>query len=350
VLVSALSSLDSGDTITKIFAGLNRSAAISQQGHVWTWGSLHQSLLGSTNNSYTNQITPLKVTDLFDLSQEETLTAMHFSLTMNIALTTENRLFTWGTNANGQLGNGSTLTSSGPLDMTEHIALNAGESIIDIQVGDEHGVIFTDEARAFRWGRNDIYQLGTGTVMNLNTPTLFVLDLEPDEVLKGIAAQYKNTFLWTSTHRVLGMGENTKNQFMDGTTQPKQLPTDITLTLNPHQNIIETLILAGNWSKPFQFIRFENHQIYGWGQNTESQLGTGREGIQLGLGFTSIHTPQPLTPLIEVSGRLIELDTPTLEGYIFTGWYKDIERTIPFEEVTMPEEDITLYAKFTVNE
>jgi uncharacterized repeat protein (TIGR02543 family) len=39
---------------------------------------------------------------------------------------------------------------------------------------------------------------------------------------------------------------------------------------------------------------------------------------------------------------------PVLPGYSFNGWYTDPSLTRSFNEVTMPEEDITLYAKWVL--
>ena len=41
---------------------------------------------------------------------------------------------------------------------------------------------------------------------------------------------------------------------------------------------------------------------------------------------------------------------PIREGYNFIGWFNDEELTIPYTFVTMPAEDITLYAKWNINQ
>jgi len=43
-------------------------------------------------------------------------------------------------------------------------------------------------------------------------------------------------------------------------------------------------------------------------------------------------------------------EAPTKVGNTFAGWYSDIERTIAYTFSTMPNEDITLYAKWTINQ
>lgn len=50
---------------------------------------------------------------------------------------------------------------------------------------------------------------------------------------------------------------------------------------------------------------------------------------------------------IEVEkGKTIPLPDPKREGFFFKGWYSDLELTIPFEENTIVDQDLTLYAKW----
>jgi len=41
------------------------------------------------------------------------------------------------------------------------------------------------------------------------------------------------------------------------------------------------------------------------------------------------------------------LPNPTLQGYVFAGWFMDEALTIPYNLTTMPAEDVMLYASFT---
>jgi len=45
----------------------------------------------------------------------------------------------------------------------------------------------------------------------------------------------------------------------------------------------------------------------------------------------------------------IQPDNPTKEGYTFIGWFSDIELTTPYTFTTMPAENSTLYAKWSIN-
>ena len=43
-------------------------------------------------------------------------------------------------------------------------------------------------------------------------------------------------------------------------------------------------------------------------------------------------------------------DDPVKEGYSFAGWYRDIDYTLEYTFTTIPSTDITVYAKWQVNQ
>lgn len=55
-------------------------------------------------------------------------------------------------------------------------------------------------------------------------------------------------------------------------------------------------------------------------------------------------TVDPITA--EKDTAFIEPDKPTYEGHEFKGWFKDEEKSIPYDFSTLAQEDITLYAKW----
>jgi uncharacterized repeat protein (TIGR02543 family) len=81
------------------------------------------------------------------------------------------------------------------------------------------------------------------------------------------------------------------------------------------------------------------------------------------LTITAIYTINQYTISFDVNGGseviaitedyntpVTEPTEPTKIGYTFNGWYSDIELLIPYEFTLMPAEDITLYAKWNINQ
>jgi len=84
----------------------------------------------------------------------------------SVALTSAGQVFTWGGNQWGQLGDGSTRHRFGPHQVT----LTGNPHIVTIAVGNDHVVAVSRHGRVFAWGRNDRGQVGDGTRQDRSTP------------------------------------------------------------------------------------------------------------------------------------------------------------------------------------
>lgn len=87
--------------------GYNAAGAIKNDGTMWTWGRNSNGALGQNNNI--NQSSPVQVGSETYWSQMCALYAEGF-----VALTTDGKLYSWGLNNNGQLGQGDTVSRSSP--------------------------------------------------------------------------------------------------------------------------------------------------------------------------------------------------------------------------------------------
>jgi len=101
----------------------------------------------------------------------ETIIQVSLGQSHSAALTSSGRLFTWGRNGYGQLGDGTTIGKSTPTEITSRINLATGDKIIQVSLGGNHSAALTSSGRLFTWGRNDNGQLGDGTYSNKSTPT-----------------------------------------------------------------------------------------------------------------------------------------------------------------------------------
>ena len=79
-----------------------------------------------------------------------------------LAMTLDNRLVSWGSNSNGQLGNGTNDSVSG----TAKVVLSNGQPIrdvIEIAVGSTHSLALHGNGQVFAWGSGENGRLGDGT-------------------------------------------------------------------------------------------------------------------------------------------------------------------------------------------
>ena len=88
-----------------------------------------------------------------------------------LAIDKSNALWAWGGNASGQLGNGTTASSSAPVRVA---TLPVGAVVQAVAAGQNFGLalvtVGTDAGRIYAWGDNSLGELGLGTNQSAGVP------------------------------------------------------------------------------------------------------------------------------------------------------------------------------------
>jgi alpha-tubulin suppressor-like RCC1 family protein len=150
----AISSL-SGMTSAK--AGQEHSIALKNDGTVWSWGWNAFGQLG--HHAYSDQWTPGQVSTLTGITAISTWSASNF------ALKSDGTVWGWGTDYQGELGDGGWNTNR----PTPVQVLNLS-SITAIGSGGLHGLALKSNGTIWSWGANANGQLGDGSYTGRNVP------------------------------------------------------------------------------------------------------------------------------------------------------------------------------------
>jgi alpha-tubulin suppressor-like RCC1 family protein len=149
-------------TIQKTF-GQGHAAAVKTDGTLWTWGLNANGQLG-TNDS-TNRSTPV-TTFAGGTNWKQVSSGNAFT----IALKTDGTLWTWGLNTSGQLGVNNTTQRNTPVT-----TLLGGTNWKSISAGNGHTVALKTDGTLWSWGSNTNGQLGVNDTTNRNTPVTTLL-------------------------------------------------------------------------------------------------------------------------------------------------------------------------------
>lgn len=124
-------------------------------------------------------------------------------------------IYAWGGNKYGQLGLGHTENMSTPTPVTGVFPSGSTEHFVDIKCGPDFCIGLTSEGNVYSWGKNSAGQLGLGNKNNVYTPT----KITALSNVKSIGAGYNHAMaikedgtLWTWGYSSDGqLGRNTSN-------------------------------------------------------------------------------------------------------------------------------------------
>jgi alpha-tubulin suppressor-like RCC1 family protein len=153
------------NNISSVAAGGNHTLALSKGGTVWAWGQNFYGQLGNGDNIGLNQFAPTPVRISANGNSPLTgMTAITAGGSHSLALTSDGKVWAWGYNGYGQLGQGkkNTVDSNIPLPvMSNYSSTRPLTGITMIKAGGSHNVALKADGTVWTWGYNGLGQLGT---------------------------------------------------------------------------------------------------------------------------------------------------------------------------------------------
>jgi alpha-tubulin suppressor-like RCC1 family protein len=115
----------------------------------------------------------------------------------SLALTTDGKVWAWGSNVSGQLGNGSNADSNPPVPVTN---LNG---VVSIATSGAHSLALTSEGRVWAWGGESLGELGDGILTGSRNVPIAVNNLSR---VTAIAAGLHQSLALTDDGKVWNWG------------------------------------------------------------------------------------------------------------------------------------------------
>jgi hypothetical protein len=153
--------LPSGDSWTAVSGGWDYGIGLDSQGNAWGWGVDDGYQLGTGGNGPGEVVMPSGM-------QFQSVSASHLGdgNGFTLALDTTGHVWAWGYNGNGELGDGTTTSRSTPAP----VDIPAGVTITAVAAGGSHSLALDSAGRVWAWGDNSSGQLGDGTTTSQLTP------------------------------------------------------------------------------------------------------------------------------------------------------------------------------------
>jgi alpha-tubulin suppressor-like RCC1 family protein len=235
-----------------ISSGERHTCAVLNTGRVMCWGNNEHGQLG--DGTMVNRSIPVEVLDIVDA----TVVAAGFAHTC--ALNGAGAVKCWGYNKNGELGDGKTVDSSVPMPVS---SLSSG--VVAIASKEDHACAVTSAGAVKCWGYNEYGQLGDGSRTSRSVPVA-VPTVRPGIV--AVAVGWGHTCALSSGGAVECWGNNEYGQLGYGEEASLRLtPVDVLGLLNG------TLAIGAAGGQTCALSPGGGARC--WGNNKYGQLGDG---------------------------------------------------------------------------
>ena len=226
----------------QVIAGNAHSLQVRDDSTLWSWGANTNGQLG--DGTRVTKSTPVQVLNTVAMG------AAGFAHTL--AVKKDGTLWVWGSNAYGQLGDGTTVGRSNPKPTLSNIKLVAAG-------GSRSHAVKADDS-LWSWGFNGSGQLGDGTTTSHSIPVQVLTNVQ------AVAAGGSHTLALRNDGTVWAWGSNSSGQLGDGSTVDKKSPSQI-------QALSGIRAIAAGTA--FSMALTNDGRVLTWGSNSLGQLGDG---------------------------------------------------------------------------
>ena len=305
-----------GKTIVQIAAGADHSLALDSDGALYAWGSNAYGQLG--NGTTTNSSVPVAVKIAGTPLAGKTIVQIAAGANHNMVLTSDGAVYTWGWNYHGQLGN-NTKTNSNTIVAVQTISTPiAGKKIVKIAAGQGHSLALTDDGMVYAWGRNDTGQLGNNATTDAMLPVAVTVTGTPmsNKTIVEIASGARHSLAIDSSGKVYAWGHNGSGQLGNNSTVNALTPVAVQAPAD--KNIIQ--VSGSGWLGASSSALTSNGTVYSWGRGFDGQLGDGTNNDSSVPVITTINlvdTPSTPTHVMAKPGdttAIISWQAPIVSG------------------------------------
>ena len=261
-------SLPSGVTPTAIAAGYESGYVIGSDSHLYAWGANSAGELG--DGTTTDADAPVQVL----LPTGVTAKAIAGGNSTAYAIGSNGKLYAWGDNNDGQLGNGTTTSSDTPVQ----VSLPTGVTAAAITGGYYSGYAVGSDGKLYSWGDNTYGELGNGTTSSSDTPVQ--VSLPTGVTATAIAGGSYTGYAIGSDGKLYAWGFNGDGELGDGSTTGPDICDNVNpCSTAPVEVSLPTGVTATAIAGGLQdgYAIGSDGKLYAWGDNSFAELGDGTD-------------------------------------------------------------------------
>lgn len=258
-----------GKTVVDVKVGLNTGCALTSDGKVFCWGTQNagngaQGRAGTGETDNSVTLSEPKQIDMSGVLAGETISQLGYGSVGGCVVTTTGKVACWGWSVDGALGS----DFSDPYAFSPVLVDDSawpGETVTSIAVASVGGCALTDADNAYCWGR----------LTSPSSSTPVAVDMSPLDgagVARSITVGSASACVATSIGAVFCWGSGAKGQLGNGATTNSAIPVRVDDTAFGSEKVVE---ISG---MPLAMCaRTDAFNAYCWGLNNDL-FGAGRLG------------------------------------------------------------------------
>ena len=237
----------------RLTAGGNQSLAVKADGTLWGWGinDVGQLCDGTT----TQRLTPVQ-SAITGITQVSTSTVTSGAAPHTLMLAADRSVWGCGSNGYGQLGDGTTVDKSTP------VQIPGLTGVLAVGTGQFHSIALKSDGTVWGWGYNGNGQVGDGT----KTERLSPVQVASLTGVVAIAGGYAHNVALKSDGTVWTWGYNGWGQLGTGTTNDSATPVQVPSL---------TGVVAIAAGEDHTLVLKSDGTVWSWGDGHLGQLGNG---------------------------------------------------------------------------
>jgi alpha-tubulin suppressor-like RCC1 family protein len=242
--------------IIELAVGASHMFARTFDNKIYGWGSNYFGQLG--NGKMDEDMKVFNRHELSEFLSELNIETIECGAFHSLALTRNGEVYAWGSNTVGQVGKCLKTMQLSPIKV---ISLEQ-ERVVRISCGGQHSLALSESGRVYGWGWNEFGQLGFENSLLIHIPK--IIELSDVKICKIGCGAY-HTLLLSESGVIYTFGKNEHEQIGNGTTENQSKP----MKLFHEKKFIN---IASYWRSNVSIGLSSDNVHYVWGEFNDEKI------------------------------------------------------------------------------
>ncbi len=261
-----MTNVGAGVTIKDMGAGLYHACILTSNNKVYCWGTNFVGSLG--NGTLANAAIPTEI-DMSGVLSGKTIKALSVGGVTTCVIASDDQGYCWGFNMFGNLGDGTLVDAASPVAINTAGVLN-GKLLRNVTAFVYNTCAIADDNLAYCWGANTNGTIGNGTQVDSNVPVAVdTTGVLSGRTIKGLLSGDSTICSIADDNNVYCWGLNDKGQLGNGTYVDSYVPVAVSRSGVLNNKTVKNLKMAANTS----CVLASDDKVYCWGDGSANNLG-----------------------------------------------------------------------------